>query len=152
MSRRIVTQVEIAAPPARVWSVLTAWEAYPEWNPFIREITGAQAEGSRLSVLFQFAEGRTARFRPKLRSFKPGKELIWLGHLFVPGLFDGEHAFHLEELAGDRTLFIQRESFHGFLVPFLWRAIKRPTRRGFMLMNAALKGRIEQYSAGDRDA
>ena len=34
-------EVEIAAPAERVWSVLVDFDAYPDWNPFIRSIQGA---------------------------------------------------------------------------------------------------------------
>ena len=44
---QIVTQMDIAASPERVWSILMDFPAYPQWNPFIRcvarihtEITG----------------------------------------------------------------------------------------------------------------
>ena len=38
--REIVTEVEIAAPPDRVWAVLTDGAKYPEWNPFIVSMQG----------------------------------------------------------------------------------------------------------------
>lgn len=152
MPHEVITQVEIGASPARVWEVLTDWDAYPAWNPFIRQLRGRLVEGERLALLLQFAEGRTMSFRPTVRTLRPGVELQWRGHLWVPGLLDGDHAFQLEALDGERTLLIQRESFRGLLVPMMWRSLRRQTRRGFMLMNAALKGRIEQYGVGPERA
>ena len=40
MTRRIDTETLIQAPPQRVWSVLTDFAAYSQWNPFIVSITG----------------------------------------------------------------------------------------------------------------
>jgi hypothetical protein len=63
--------------------------------------------------------------------------------LLVPGLFDGEHMFEIEELDPDRVLFIQREVFKGLLVPLLARSLDRDTQRGFEEMNRALRERAE---------
>jgi uncharacterized protein YndB with AHSA1/START domain len=38
--RELSTEIEIDAPPADVWRVLSDSEAYPEWNPFIRKLEG----------------------------------------------------------------------------------------------------------------
>jgi len=35
-------------------------------------------------------------FRPTILKAEPNRELRWLGHLLVPGLFDGEHIFTIE--------------------------------------------------------
>ena len=34
--RELGREIEIDAPPERVWAVLTDFPAYPEWHPFIR--------------------------------------------------------------------------------------------------------------------
>lgn len=75
---------------------------------------------------------------------EPQRELRWLGHLFVPGLFDGEHAFIIEALEPGRVRFIQREVFTGLLVPMFSRMLDKDTKRGFMEMNNALKMRAER--------
>jgi uncharacterized protein YndB with AHSA1/START domain len=31
--RELGTEVEIAAPPERIWEILTDFAAYPDWNP-----------------------------------------------------------------------------------------------------------------------
>ena len=141
MSRRIDTAVSIAAPPARVWQVLTDFARYPEWNPFIRAIEGRAEAGARLKVEIE-AAGKRHVFRPLVLQATEGRCLRWLGRVGFPGLFDGEHDFFLEaEGAGTRLR--QEESFQGFLVPLLWRDVGPATQAGFEAMNAALKARAE---------
>ena len=82
-------------------------------------------------------------FRPTVMKVEPSRELRGLGHLLVPGIFDGEHIFEIEELESDRVRFVQREVFKGLLVPFLGRSLDRDTQRGFEEMNRALRERIE---------
>ncbi|MFM2360786.1 MAG: hypothetical protein RLY16_2779, partial [Bacteroidota bacterium] len=40
MAKEIKTTIEIHASPARVWEVLTNFDEYPNWNPFIKSLKG----------------------------------------------------------------------------------------------------------------
>ncbi|WP_290651544.1 SRPBCC domain-containing protein [Aquisalimonas sp.] len=145
MRREIVTEIHIQADPLAVWAVLLDFRAYPEWNPFIRSISGEADTGARLDVTIEPPGLRPMRFRPQVLRAMPARELSWLGRLGVPGLFDGEHRFMLEadeERGGTRLL--HREKFSGILLPLMWWLTARATRRGFEAMNQALKYRVEQ--------
>ena len=87
------------------------------------------------------------RMRPTVLAAKRPQELRWLGHLGVPGLFDGEHRFRIEPLGTDRVRFVQEERFSGLLAPLVLRFVERGTRQGFEAMNQALKARAEQPSS-----
>jgi hypothetical protein len=143
LSTHIRTEIDIAASADRVWDVLRDVAAYPEWNPFIPEITGAIEEGARLQVRLQPPQGKEMRFRPRVLEVAPGRALRWLGHLGVPGLFDGEHRFLIDRVGPNQTRFIQEERFTGLLVPLILRFAGTSTRRGFEAMNSALKLRVE---------
>ena len=82
-------------------------------------------------------------FKPKVLNAEPNRELRWLGHLLVPGLFDGEHSFTIQPLGENRVRFAQREAFRGLLVPLFARNLDNSTLRGFKEMNGALKERAE---------
>ncbi len=82
-------------------------------------------------------------FRPTVLVADPNRELRWLGHLWVRGLFDGEHSFSIEPLGEGRVRFVQRERFGGLLLPLLSKMLDGDTRRGFEEMNRALKLRSE---------
>ncbi|MFT8351406.1 SRPBCC domain-containing protein [Clostridium saccharoperbutylacetonicum] len=77
-------------------------------------------------------------FKPTLLNFTPNKELRWLGRLFIPGLFDGEHIFELISNNDGTTTFIQREKFYGILVPLLKNSLGN-IKAGFELMNEKIK-------------
>jgi hypothetical protein len=126
-----------------VWNVLVAFEAFGSWNPFIVSIEGDQSVGSRLRVRLQPPGGRGTTFRPTVTLNEPGRAFGWLGHLGLPGLFDGAHRFEVEGLSGGRTRFVQSESFCGLLVPLLRRSLRTNTLAGFEAMNRALKERAE---------
>ena len=136
--KQISRETQIEAAPERVWSVLTDFGAYRQWNPFIRSISGEPKVGTTLDVRIN-----KMRFRPTVLTVEPPRELRWLGKLLVRGLFDGEHRFEIEPLAPDRMRLRQSERFTGLLVPLLWPLMGKSTEQGFEAMNASLKQRAE---------
>lgn len=143
----IQTHIDIDAPPERVWSVLTDFERHPTWNPFIREIRGEVRQGARLHVRLGPPDGNPTTFTPVVTRAEPNRELSWLGLLVTSWVFRGEHAFRLEPLGDGRTRFYHGESFGGVLVPLMRKRLDTDTRRGFELMNEALKREAEKPAA-----
>ena len=141
--KELHSEIEINAPAQRVWEVLTDFASYPRWNPFIRRASGVPRTGERLEVRMEPSGSRGMTFRPEVLNAETNRELRWLGHLLVRGLFDGEHSFTIEPLGETRVRFVQREVFRGLLVPLFSGGLDRDTRRGFEEMNRALKERAE---------
>ena len=137
--KELYTEITITASINKVWKILTDFKEYPNWNPFIKEITGEVIENNTFQVTIMPPDSKKMRFKPKFLIIKENKELRWQGHLLIPGIFDGEHIFELEELNNSRIKLIQRELFKGILVPFLWKQLNTKTRKGFELMNYKLK-------------
>ncbi|WP_437558809.1 SRPBCC family protein [Acidithiobacillus sulfuriphilus] len=140
---QIVTQIDIAASPERVWSILMDFSAYPQWNPFIRSLSGVAKPGEKLRAIIQPEERRAMTFRPKVLNAANQQELRWLGHLGFPGLFDGEHYFQLTALSNGYMRFTQGERFSGILVGVFVASMEAATKAGFDAMNQALKNRAE---------
>jgi hypothetical protein len=132
----------IAAPAETVWRVLADFSAYREWNPFITEISGELRAGARLAVRIAPPGGTAMTFRPRVLEAAPPRALRWLGHLLLPGLFDGEHRFLIEPMARE-CRFTQEEEFRGILASLILRRVGAATEQGFAAMNVALKARAE---------
>jgi hypothetical protein len=147
LPKQLHSDIEIGAKPERVWQVLTDLASYSDWNPFITRAEGTARTGERLTLHMQPPGGRVMTFRPTVLEADPGRRLRWLGHLFVPGLFDGEHRFTIEPLGEHRVRLVQQEQFRGLLVPLLARSLDQHTLPGFQQMNQALKLRAEQPPA-----
>lgn len=140
------TEIVIDASPATVWTVLTALDRYPDWNPFIQQARGSATEGSRLEVRIAPPNGKAMTFTPTVTQADTNRVFSWLGRFLIPGLFDGEHVFELHPINDQQTRFVQRETFSGLLVPLLWKSLDTNTRQGFEAMNQALKTRAEAHA------
>ena len=145
---RIETAIEIEASTKRVWALLTDFVEMPSWNPFITSISGALAQGARLSIQVAPPGKSVIRFKPIILSVRPEREIRWLGTLFVKGVFDGEHYFLLEPIGKDRTRLVNGEKFSGLLAGPL-SSMLPATEQGFQAMNAALKRQAEQSERSD---
>ena len=142
--KSIETSIQIDASPDQVWATLTDFEHYGEWNPFIRAIVGKAQVGTRLKNTLQLPDAKPQVFKPKVLVSQPAKEFRWLGSLFIPGLFDGEHYFRLETNGKGGTRLIHGERFRGILVGMVMKKIGEATHASFVAMNEALKARVER--------
>lgn len=142
MAHELRTEIEIDAPPATVWAILSDLSAYPDWNPFITSSDGTLAVGEQLVNRLEPPGGRPLTFKPTVTAFTPGRSLEWLGRLVLPGLFDGRHRLEVVP-HGDRTRLLHTERFTGALVPLMRRSLDTRTLAGFEAMNTALKARAE---------
>ena len=138
----ISSSIEIAAPPERVWLVLTDFAAYAQWNPFIQSLSGTLAVGERLSVRINPPSGKAMTFKPTVLMVEDNRKLRWMGRLLLPGIFDGEHHFELAPTTSGSS-FKQEERFTGILVRIMGASTFEQTQRGFVEMNKALKQRAE---------
>ncbi|MFC9690554.1 SRPBCC family protein [Kribbella sp. NPDC056951] len=136
------TTIDLDAPLAEVWRVLTDSAAYPAWNPFILSLTGELTVGSTVTTRIRDAEGKERTFTPKVLVVDPNRELTWLSRIGFGGLFDGKHLFRLEELPGERTRLVNDEEFRGLAVPFLRSMLRRTIEPQFAAMNNALAAQL----------
>jgi hypothetical protein len=142
MAHELRTNIQIDAPPATVWSILTDLASYSDWNPFITSSEGKLAVDEQLVNRLEPPGGRPLTFKPTVTDVDPGHAFEWLGRLVLPGLFDGRHRFEVVP-HGDGTRLLHTERFSGILVPLLKKSLDTQTLAGFEAMNSALKARAE---------
>ena len=139
----IRTEIEIAAPASVVWEELTDGADYPNWNPFVKRLSGDLKVGNRLDVTIQPESNSPMNFTPKVLTADKDAELRWVGKLGFKGVFDGEHYFILEETDKGTTILHHGETFTGLLAYPLIALIRQDTENGFEAMNQALKALVE---------
>jgi hypothetical protein len=142
----IETEIDIAAPPARVWHVLADTRAYDEWNPFITRVSGALVAGEKFSFVAPFA-GREVPITARLLRVEPERELRWRGppSALLGKIFRGEHYVRLEPSGSGGTRFIHGEHFGGLVVDLLWAKLEPKLAPLYTAMNEALKRRVEEH-------
>jgi hypothetical protein len=138
MATKIYSKISIPASAEMVWKVLTDTEKYPEWNPLIQSLEGELKEGNKLK-----ARINGMKFKPKVLDFKQNKLFRWKGRFLIPGLFDGEHSFEIEEVSENRCVLHHYENFSGILVPFMRKKLKNEVEPLFEQFNEKLEEKVE---------
>ena len=136
--KKFGAEIDIAAPPARVWALLTDLPAYPSWNPTIEKVEGSIALGHRLKVFVKINPGRA--FPVKVAELVPNERMVWRGGMPL-GLFKGERTYTLTP-AGAGTRFAMHEVFSGLMSGMIEKSIP-DLQPAFDEFARALKTRAE---------
>lgn len=137
--KEIRTQILIKSSPDKVWAILTDFEKYPNWNPFIVYVAGELREGRKLKIRIHPPDLKPSAFSPKVLIVDRVKRIVWQGRLLLPRVFDGKHMFELIDNGNGTTTFVQREIFRGILVGLFKKKLNTNTKKGFEEMNKKLK-------------
>lgn len=112
-SRETRVEATLAAPPERVWSVLTDAREFPRWNSTVVSMDGEIRPDGRITLVSTLAPNRA--FKLKVREFQQPRLLVW-------GDAMGRREFTLEP-SGDGTRFTMSEKIGGPLFPLFSRMI-----------------------------
>lgn len=133
-SRQTAIAIDIAAPPERVWAVLTDAGGFTEWNTTILEVSGRIAPGGTISIRSTLAPKRT--FKLKVKDFEPPTRLSW-------GDAMGTRVYSLAPSLQGGTRFSMSEKIGGPLFPLFARLIP-PFDESFNQFAADLKKAAEE--------
>jgi hypothetical protein len=128
----------------KIWNILTNFEEYELWNPFMTRVVGDAKLGSKITVKIQTARGKQRTYNPIITKFEINRELRWKGKSFLPGIFDGERIFIIEK-SYNKVLFLHKEIFRGLGVKLVGDRLDEDLRESFDKMNNALKIRAENF-------
>ena len=130
---------DIAAPPARVWVVMSDVDRWHEWTP---SVTSIKRLGGRPLAVCARALIRQPKFPPalwKVAAINPGRSFTWVS--VAPGLrVTGHHSVDPAPAGSRATLSLRYEGIFG---PLLARMTRNITERYLNYEAAGLKARSE---------
>ncbi|MBL8721285.1 MAG: SRPBCC domain-containing protein [Myxococcales bacterium] len=136
--------VDVSAPPAVVFEVLTDRDRWAEWSTMLVSLaTGPIVEGGSLALGLRTPQANYD-FTARVTRLAPNEVFEWLAKTGVRGVMDGRHRFELSPLTEGRTRLRNVETYSGLLVPLVRRtASMRAAPEGFRAMNAEIAARAE---------
>ena len=144
--RELRTEIEIAAPISKVWSILTGFNDWEGWNPIVNQASGVASLGSKLSITMCGKDGKSAnKYTPVLIEIDQPKSFRWRATMMAGFLFTNDKVCKLEETAAGTRL-IHIEAFSGLPVPIFWGKMEKPVPQMLKSMNDALKMTAEKRS------
>ena len=108
------SEIFIAAPIDKVWSLLVGINEWPKWQPDISaaKIAGPVKEGTE----FKWTTGG-AKITSRLALVKPDEELAWTGTALRTTAI---HVWQLRAAPSGGTLVNTKESMHGFMLKLFY--------------------------------
>jgi uncharacterized protein YndB with AHSA1/START domain len=103
-------EIQIAAPPSRVWDLLVGAHSWPQWNKQIESVSAPDSLGA--GVRFTWKTGGST-IHSQVQLFDPESRLGWTGTALTA---KAVHIWELKPLSGNATLVKVRESMDG---PFM---------------------------------
>jgi CelD/BcsL family acetyltransferase involved in cellulose biosynthesis len=134
-------EVVVQAPRHVVWRLLSDFEGYDSWNPFITDASGDARTGEVVSMQLEPSGEKARDVECRVLVVKRLRKLRWRCRTHAPGLLDREHTFRVLPLGPDRVLVRYDGRWEGLLQPF---ADLGARKRGYESMARALKQHAER--------
>jgi hypothetical protein len=141
LTRILRSSVEIDASIKEVWEVFNDYKAWEKWNSFIPMVRGNVKKGNVIEIKVLSPGMKEMIFKPEIFVVEEMKQISWGGKFLF--LYNGIHECIFEEIAENKTRFIQIEKFQGPIVLFMNKMINQ-TALGYIKMNEELKDYIEK--------
>lgn len=143
--QEIKTEIEISAPPSKVWSILNDIDKWQEWNPIIKESHGTPAIGSELTIAMIGKEvGESGPiYNPVITDLDEPNHLRWRAHMLAGFIFTNYKVLELEETTSGTRL-VHKELFKGMLAPIFCGQMEKGVPPMLNSMNKALKELAEK--------
>ena len=112
--RKTSVIIEIDAPPAIVWDLLTNASDYPRWNSTVTWIEGFISLGEKIKLKSTLDDKRI--FKLKVKEFEPGKKMVW-------GDGHGKRVYNITKSGNGTLTFSMTERIGGLMFPLYAKAI-----------------------------
>lgn len=141
----ITTDIEILAPPEKVWSIITDIEKWQQWCPTINASEGEAAEGSTVTITMMSKEaGKDGpKYSPTIIQMDAPTYFHWRAHMISGFIFTNEKIIELEETATGTKL-THKETFKGLMAALMKAQTEKGVPPMLNTMNDALKKLAEQ--------
>lgn len=141
--RELRTEIHINAPIEKVWSTLTSFDQWKEWNPTVTQASGNSALGEKLSITICGEDCKEAgSYNPVVLESNPPRSFRWSATMMAPFIFKNDRVFELSEKDGG-TQVVHKEEYSGIMVSLFWKKLSTFALKILETMNGALKKHLE---------
>ena len=143
--QEIKTEIEISAPPLKVWSIITDINRWQEWSPIINASSGVAEKGEKINItMCGKKEGQDGpKYNPTIIEIKKPNYFHWRAHMLASFIFTNDKIFEIEAIDGGTRL-THTETFKGVLAPIFCKQMEKGVPPMLNSMNKALKEQVEK--------
>ncbi|MDD3764545.1 MAG: SRPBCC domain-containing protein [Nevskiales bacterium] len=134
--------LEIDAPAAIVWEVISDLPRYREWNPFCLECSSTLRPGDPIDMKVQLL-ARPQRQREWMLECDEGTGFAYRMKPVPAGALSSRRSHAIEAIGPGRARYHSHFELKGWLMPLVRGLLGRKLEAGFGNMSAAVKQRAE---------
>jgi hypothetical protein len=138
--------LEIDAPAAVVWQVITDLPAYGEWNPFVPECRSSLKPGERIEMQVRLGK-RLSRQVEWMTGFDEGRGFSYRMKPVPFGALSSAREHRIESLEANRCRYHTHFELRGWLMPLVRKLMEEDLAKGFSGMTQGIKRRSESLWA-----
>ena len=151
MGFKIEHRIGVSRPAAQVWAVLSALDAWKDWNPMYPAVSGRLLIGEHLQLVERVGAANET-CSAVVAEWAPNSQLIWTRRT-QGGLVRQVRYIEMEALSETGCIFSNGILFEGWLAPQLvGQARRKALRRAFQGFCEAMKARVEAGFGEDTEA
>ena len=145
---KVSTEVELPAAPAKVWSVLTDFDSYPSWHPWLR-ISGDPGPANQVTCSFDpKMEGKPFRLDAQIEEWDRPFRFAWTWG--VDWVFKVREQFVLHKVSSGTRV---EHSFHcRGIAAALGPLLRRRIEALLAASNSALRTRLASGHKASKDS
>jgi uncharacterized protein YndB with AHSA1/START domain len=145
MTFAIDETLEIAAPPEKVWEVLTDFSAYKEWNPFVVQARCELTPGGAIDMQVQL-KNKPQHQVEHIIAVTPGQGFSYCMKPMPLGALRSFRSHSIEAAGPGRSRYTSHFELHGWLRPLVLALYRQALEKGFAGMTAAIARRAEDLT------
>lgn len=149
MTFSIDREVQIAAPAAVVWEVLTDLPRYAEWNPFCLECSSTLKPGDPIRMKVNLT-GKPQEVVEVMAEHQPGARFAYHMKPMPLGALSSLRSHDLQARGPELCAYRSYFELRGWLLPVVRGLLGHKLEAGFAAMTDAVRQRAEQLWAQRR--
>ncbi|MDE0855092.1 MAG: SRPBCC domain-containing protein [Nevskia sp.] len=135
--------LEIDAPAELVWSVITDFPRYADWNPFLRDCSTTLKPGDPIDLQVQLFGATPRPQREWMLTHTPGREFSYRMKPAPLGALRSRRSHTVSALGPGRCRYESHFELAGWLQPLVRGLLGGKLEQGFAGMTAGIKSRAE---------
>lgn len=134
--------LEVDAPAATVWDVITDLDAYSEWNPFVRACQSTLKPGDPMDMTVQI--GKSTRDETEImQTCDQGRGFAYAMQPPPLGALSSFRSHDIEPVDGDRCRYHSHFELKGWLAPVVKMFVGTKLQAGFKGMSEGIRDRAQ---------
>ena len=146
MAFAIDHDLEINAPPEKVWEVISDLDSYGEWNPFVLECRSTLKPGDPLRMKVKLGSG-VRQEQERVASYNEGVGFSYRMEPPPLGALASYRSHKIVPLGEGRSRYISHFELNGWLSPVVKAFVGSKLQAGFDGMSHGIKDRAEALAS-----